>query len=157
VEGGVTNVCGLGPERALQRIGFDYDSLLWGQAALRERMEGLRRATEWLSVGPLVFHNRFQPRVPDQLVAGDALQFVDPFTGSGMAAALYGGAMAGIWAAESRPVSAFFRQMEQALGRQYLVSGVLRRLVGPAAASGAAAWIPPAWLFRLTRPSFSGL
>lgn len=156
VEGGVTNVCGLGPEPDLQRRGFDYDSLVDTPGPLRERLQRMRRSTEWISVGPLIYQSNCAEHTPKQLLAGDSLQFVDPFTGSGMAAALYAGRMAGIWAAEKRPVADYYRHMHDSFSRQFRISGWLRQLLAWRGSRAVAGWAPPAWLFRMTRPRFSG-
>ncbi|MGC4082706.1 MAG: hypothetical protein QM736_11480 [Vicinamibacterales bacterium] len=95
VENGYTNVCGLGSEERLRQLQFDYDALLTRNAALADRLRPLTRTLEWLSTGPLVYHSQLANPPAGGLLAGDALQFIDPFTGTGMTTALWSGALAG--------------------------------------------------------------
>jgi flavin-dependent dehydrogenase len=104
VENGITNVCGIAPEKVLRRYAFQFDDFLAGPQPLAERLRPLSRRMPWLATGPLRFcaaggdspHARFY-------AAGDALAFVDPFTGSGILNALLTGRLAGTAAArESR-------------------------------------------------------
>ncbi|MEO8027634.1 MAG: hypothetical protein ABI823_14225, partial [Bryobacteraceae bacterium] len=89
IEGGLTNVCGLGPESVLKRFAFEFDALIAKSAPLKERLHGATREIDWLATGPLVFGNRFRERVREGVfAAGDALSFVDPFTGSGLLTAV---------------------------------------------------------------------
>ena len=151
VEGGVTNVCGLGPETVLSRVGFDIDALLDEHAPLRERLGPLRRSFDWLHTGPLVFANSFAER-PVFYPAGDALSFVDPFTGSGLLAAVLTGSQAGECAARGVPPDAHVRQCRQALGRAFRFSAGLRNLAGTAIAEVLLPAVPASMLYRLTRP-----
>ena len=59
--------------------------------------------------------------------AGDALSFVDPFTGSGLLAAVRSGAMAGKAAATGQPVAEYLRDCRASLRQPFQVAGVLRR------------------------------
>ena len=59
--------------------------------------------------------------------AGDALSFVDPFTGSGLLAAVRSGAMAGKAAAIGQPVAEYLRECRASLRQPFQVAGVLRR------------------------------
>jgi flavin-dependent dehydrogenase len=61
---------------------------------------------------------------------GDSLSFVDPFTGSGILSALLTGRLAGIAAARRIPRPEYVKAGRSLLGRAFLVSSVLRRLVG---------------------------
>jgi hypothetical protein len=95
IENGVTNVCGLAPERTLRSFGFHPSDLLERYAP---------RTMDWLVTGPLVFSERLR-QPADQAVyrAGDSLGFIDPFTGSGILNAMLTGELAGVAAA--RPAS----------------------------------------------------
>ena len=99
VEDGITNVCGICSEDTLRKLDFHVDELVYHNVPLRNRLVGMERQWDWLFVGPLVFTNRFKTD-PVAYYTGDALSFVDPFTGSGMLAAMYSGWMAGEMAAK---------------------------------------------------------
>jgi flavin-dependent dehydrogenase len=101
VENGGTNVCGIAPEDALKRCGFDLDEFVDNEPAVRETLRPLRRRMRWLTVGPLAFSRVDWSAATNESVypAGDALGFIDPFTGSGICNALVTGRLAGIAAA----------------------------------------------------------
>jgi len=154
VENGVTNVCGIAPEDALKRCGFDLDEFVNSAPAVREVLRPLRRRMRWLTVGPLAFsrvdwsaatHDRVYP-------AGDALGFIDPFTGSGICNALVTGRLAGIAAARGLAAGEYLKQCAKVLNRPFAVSGAFRMLVG-AGMSRLAFLCPGEWLYRLTRPA----
>ena len=153
VEMGVTNVCGIGPERLLRKFAFHHDELINSAPALRARLAPLTRTMSWLSVGPLRFENRF--RVPAEegiFRVGDALSFVDPFTGSGLTAALATGALAGHYAALGKSSAEYATASRVALGRPFQVSSLLRWAVREGWAEHLAPFIPGPLLFRWTRP-----
>ena len=153
VEEGRTNVCGLGTEAALRRVGFDYDSLIDCTPGLAERVRPLSRAIDWLSCGPVVYRpTPIEPPSNQQLVAGDALQFVDPFTGTGMTIAIWTGALAGRWAAEKRPIPDYYAQVREALDGQYNRCARLRQAMGNKWLMSLAPLLPPRWLYYFTRP-----
>src|SRR5581483_5032884 len=110
IESGKTNVCGLAPESFLSKFEFEYDSLVLQCPALAERLSPLRRITEWFSTGPLEYGQAFELMKKNQYLAGDALSFVDPFTGSGLLAAVRSGAMAGRAAAAGQPVEIYLKE-----------------------------------------------
>jgi hypothetical protein len=151
VENGVTNVCGLGPERALRGVRFDIDSLVDAHQPVRERLRPLRRSFPWLHTGPLVFENILSAR-PDYYPAGDALSFVDPFTGSGILSAVVTGTCAGESAARGLAPAAHVERCRIALGGAFHVSSGLRRLAGTALAEFLLPAVPASMLYRLTRP-----
>jgi len=151
VEGGAINVCGLAPERVLQRYGFHPDELLDASPLLRERVRGLKRTMEWLVTGPLVFRDAFG-HSPGEYLAGDALGFVDPFTGSGLLAAVLTGLMAGTAAARAVPATTHLRACRRALWVQYRTAAMLRRVVENGWAAALAPLIPGKALFEFTRP-----
>jgi menaquinone-9 beta-reductase len=151
VEGGAVNVCGLAPEALLRPHGFRPEALFGD--ALRARLHPLERIFDWLVTGPLVFRDGFRDRAGVYL-AGDAMGFVDPFTGSGILAALLTGKMAGHAAARSLPVQEYTRMCRRTLARQYSVASLLRGLLGAGLAESLAGLVPGRWLYRLTRPSF---
>jgi menaquinone-9 beta-reductase len=151
VEQGVTNVCGLAPEDLLAAHGFDPDLLLQGSEALRERLSPLSRTMKWIFTGPLAYTQRWQRT--DSYLAGDALSFVDPFTGSGLLCAAVTGSLAGAHAARGTPVDVHRDRCWRALGRPFVVSSMLRSAAGTAWAEHLAAFVPSQLLFRLTRPA----
>ncbi len=151
VEGGITNVCGLASESLLRKINFDFDELLRGWPLLAGRVRPLERCWDWLSTGPLVFGEQFDA-AGNAYLAGDALGFIDPFTGSGILGGLVTGRMAGMAAARNLPVGEHIRLCKQALGRQYAAAGIFRGAVRAGLADWLARFVPGRLLFYLTRP-----
>lgn len=159
IEGGRTNVCGLAREELLRAHNFELDALIESDPRLKHRLAPLMRSTRWHISGPL----RFGP-APDLatnvLVAGDAACFVDPFTGTGLFAAVQTGTWAGTaalraaqgenWTAcrsrHRRLCSQFFR-------RQLATTTIIRRMLDLGWAESLAGVLPGWLLFRLTRPS----
>ncbi len=151
VEDGITNVCGLAPEEQLQQHGFEVDDLIERDCALRERVGPLRRKWDWIFTGPLEFGNRFDEPV-DAYIAGDAMSFVDPFTGSGLLCAILTGTLAGRAAASSMGVAEYKRRCAGLLGQPFTFSSALRRIAETRAAGPLLRFAPARLLFRLTRP-----
>lgn len=154
VENSVTNVCGLAPEWMLARVGFDVDEMLLGMDALRARVAPLNRVMRWMHVGPLVFGNQLR-NCGSSYVAGDALSFVDPFTGSGMLCALLTGTLAGECAADGRPVSEYLCAAKGMLGSAFSVSSFFRSVAKTDYAGVLASIVPSRFLFSATRPRVS--
>lgn len=145
-----TNVCGLAPERLLKECEFAPEALF--NEPLRDRVAPLERAMEWLMTGPLVFRDEFSSSTRLYL-AGDALGFVDPFTGSGILAALLTGRLAGQAAARGCGVGEHQAACRRVLGRQYSAASLLRQLLGAGLAEKLAAFVPGRMLYRMTRPA----
>lgn len=153
VENGLTNVCGLGPERELSRFGFDIDEMVAAAPAMRERLGGLRRTIPWLNTGPLIFRNHFCDAMNESVYpAGDALSFVDPFTGSGMLSAVLSGRLAGRAAARAAPVTEYVAQCRRELHRPFEMAELMREFIGRGWAERILPLVPGWLLFRLTRP-----
>lgn len=150
VEGGLTNVCGLAHESLLKQAGFEPDALLAGHEAIRERLKPLRRTMNWMFTGPLEYGQQWQRT--DAYLAGDALSFVDPFTGSGLLSAVLTGSLAGHHAAAGTPVSSYLEDCRAALGKPFAFSSMLRSIAGTAWAERLLPWVPGRLLFQLTRP-----
>jgi flavin-dependent dehydrogenase len=136
IEGGRTNVCGLAPESFLSSFGFEYDSIPLHCRALADRLKPLRRVMPWISTGPLQYGQAFEHSGSIYPV-GDALSFVDPFTGSGLLAAVRSGAMAGRAAAQNQPVDQYLRGVSRKFApaissRGSLAEGTGRRVGGKA-------------------------
>ena len=151
IEAGRTNVCGLAPESFLSRFGFDYDRIVRQCPALSGRLEPLRRVTPWFSTGPLQYGQAFT-HDGQGYPAGDALSFVDPFTGSGLLAAVRSGAMAGRAVALGQPVADYLSECRASLRQPFQVAGVLRRALEGGWAERLAPLAPGHLLFALTRP-----
>jgi flavin-dependent dehydrogenase len=151
VEAGKTNVCGLAPESFLSRFRFAYDSVVTHCPALSDRLKPLRRVTPWFSTGPLQYGQAFSGAGP-AYPAGDALSFVDPFTGSGLLAAVRSGAMAGRAAAIGQPVAEYLQECRTSLRQPFQVAGVLRRALEGGWAERLLPLAPARLLFALTRP-----
>jgi flavin-dependent dehydrogenase len=151
VEGGVTNVCGLGPEEALRALEFDLDELVCSYGPLRNRLAPLRRCMDWLHAGPLVFENRLAQCEP-WYRAGDALSFIDPFTGSGQLTAVLTGSLAGECAATGVGMEEYWRRARLRIGGAFSVSRWIRATLRHGLAEFALPLVPSSLLFRLTRP-----
>ena len=119
--------------------------------ALADRLKPLRRVTPWFSTGPLQYGQAFA-NVGDVYPAGDALSFVDPFTGSGLLAAVRSGAMAGKAAATGQPVAEYLRECRASLRQPFQVAGILRRALEGGWAEKLLPLAPARLLFALTRP-----
>lgn len=152
IESGRTNVCGLAPENFLSRAGFEYDGVVLQCEPLKERLKPLRRITEWFSTGPLEYRQMFDSGARPRYLAGDALSFVDPFTGSGLLAAVRSGAMAGEAAALGTSVENYLKQCRASLRQPFQAAGVLRQAVERGWAEKLARFAPGRLLFALTRP-----
>jgi flavin-dependent dehydrogenase len=144
IEDGRTNVCGLAEERLLARCEFQIDRLL---SPLR-RLDGLERLTRWFLTGPLRFGPDANPS-PETTAAGDALCFVDPFTGSGLLAAV----RTGSWAADTLLGGPDYQTRCRAFyGRQLSATTILRRALALGFLENLAGLLPGSLLYRLTRP-----
>jgi len=152
IEDGLTNVCGLGPESVLARYGFQPDELIRAFPALCERVAPLERVMDWHTTGPLAYVQRDSP---ERYLAGDALSFIDPFTGSGILSALISGMSAGRSAALGEPPGKHYRRCERALRRPFLVSSLIRASIRSGLADLALPLVPGSWLVRWTRPRAS--
>jgi hypothetical protein len=151
VEGDRTNICGIAPEDVLRGYDFDIDGLLAAEPTLAARVQPLSRVMAWLKTGPLCFSRSVGAAAGDMAYrAGDALGFVDPFTGSGILHALLTGRLAGDAAARGIPQRDYLRQCAALLNRPFAVSGLFRMLLG-AGLSRLALLAPGAWLYRMTR------
>jgi flavin-dependent dehydrogenase len=156
VENGMTNVCGLASESLLRRYHFRPDELIEDFPRLEQRLRGLTRKMDWLVAGPLVFGGGFEGRSSDELYpAGDALGFVDPFTGSGMLGAIATGFLAGRAGAQGVPAREHLAACRKLLGKQYKFAALFRTMIRFGLAGAFARLAPGQMLFDLTRPGVS--
>lgn len=154
VEDGRTNVCGLGPEDVLAKFDFDFDALIRQSPALADRLAPLTRAMRWISTGPLHYAQKFA--AGNQYRCGDALSFVDPFTGSGLLAAVRTGTLAGQAAARGVPVADYLADCRKTLRKPFRIASLFRQTVSSGWADPLAALIPGRLLFAWTRPRNGG-
>jgi hypothetical protein len=153
IEAGLTNVCGLAPENELVRYGFDIGAFLDAHAPIRERLQPLRQQWKWLNVGPLVFENRLSRESEvGRYFAGDALSFVDPFTGSGILSAVYTGSLAGRRAAGESGVAEYTKEAGKVLRAGLLGARTIRLSIKCGLAPALLPFIPSQLLFHATRP-----
>jgi hypothetical protein len=153
IEDEKTNVCGIAPEHLLRRFGFAIDPLLRLSAPLKSRLAGMTRQMDWIHTGPLLYRDGFDAAGSSGMyAAGDALGFVDPFTGTGMLGALVTGRLAGIAAARGDETRAHLNACRRALHFQYRAAGLLRAAVESGWAEWLAPFVPGPLLFRVTRP-----
>jgi len=152
VEGGRTNVCGLGPENILAKYDFDFDALVRQSPALADRLAPLHRTMSWISTGPLQYAQKFAHAGEDRYLAGDALSFVDPFTGSGLLAAVRTGSLAGRAAASAIPVPIYLAQCRRILKNPFQIASIFREAVSRGWAEWLVGLVPGRVLFALTRP-----
>lgn len=151
VEDGLTNVCGLAPESSLKQYNFDVDAFVHQHLPLRRRLEGVQRQWDWLFTGPLVFGNELRV-AGESYPAGDALSFVDPFTGSGMLAALRTGKLAAEAVAQGDSPGDYLASARARLERPFFVSSMCRKVIWKEWGPKLAQWVPGRVLFALTRP-----
>lgn len=153
VEGGAINVCGLAPERLLRECAFQPERLLARCEPLWSRMRSLERVFDWLTTGPLVAGLAPRGR-PEPLVypAGDALGFIEPFTGSGILNAMLSGLSAGRAAATGLVADEYIAAGRLTLRRPFMVSTLFRRVIDSGWAGSLASMVPGDLLFHLTRP-----
>jgi hypothetical protein len=149
IESGRTNVCGLASEDLLREVRFQPEALFG--PALRRRLDPLRRDWDWITCGPLRFRNYFHAVEPFYR-AGDAMSFVDPFTGSGMLCAVLTGTLAGEHAAAGVPPDIHRRRCRKALGGAIRISSLLRSALGTQLATWLLPLVPGRLLYSLTRP-----
>jgi hypothetical protein len=153
IEDGLTNVCGIGPEEVLKQSGFEPDTLTANFRPLRDRLGPLTRSMEWLLTGPLYFRDRLTGTAADgHYHAGDQLSFVDPFTGTGILAALLSGSAAGRAAAIGRSPSAYLRESSPKIKPALRVSALFRHCIEIGVARWLAPLVPSRLLVQWTRP-----
>ena len=154
VENGIVNLCGLAPESALRRYDFSFDDFVYNFPGMAERLKPMSRRMPWLATAPLMFSGtRHRTVKGDVYAAGDALSFVDPFTGSGILNALLTGRMAGNAAAAGYTHDRYIKECYELIHRPLAVSALFRTLLEWGCAGYLASLFPSEWLYRLTRPA----
>lgn len=151
VEEGITNVCGLMSEDRLVRINFHPDELILKFQPLAERLARFSKLFDWLMVGPLIYENKVGS-ADDHYLAGDALSFIDPFTGSGMIGAVATGYRAGEAAALREPPAKYYNDCRRILGQPYEISTLFRKALNSQWSDRLLPFIPGKLLYSLTRP-----
>lgn len=152
IEGGLTNVCGIAPEELLAARGFRFDELVRGAAPMAKRLAPLSRRMEWIASGPVTFAPPSAVSRPGEYRAGDALAFIDPFTGTGILNALLTGRLAGIAAARGTAESRYLADCRRLLSIPFRFASLIRGVLDGRHAADLARIVPARLLFRLTRP-----
>ncbi len=153
VEGGLTNVCGLAPLEMLGGAKLEPESLMASFEPLKRRLAPLKREWSWLATGPLSFGWRGSEYRSEAIYpAGDALGFIDPFTGAGQAIAMLGGVRAGLAAARGEPLSRYLRDYSRIASRVFGAARLIRWALRIGVAEALCRFVSPHWLFQLTRP-----
>lgn len=155
IENGLTNVCGLGPEHALRAVQFHIDELIAHQPPLRDRLAPLTRVMDWMHVGPLKYRQVFEGITEGHYPTGDAVSFVDPYTGTGQVCAILTGHLAGQAAASQTPVADYLATCRRSVRRAFLISSTLRWALHQPFSQALAPYLPADWMFRWTRPRLS--
>jgi len=154
VENRTTNICGIAPEESLRAREFHMDDLLAGWPPLADRIRPLSRMSGWLTVGPLVPGRQWQHFAGrDIYPAGDALGFIDPFTGLGLVTAVGTGRMAGLAASRRSSVEEHLSNCRRAVRRPFYLATVFRVILESGLAQSLGPLIPARCLFQMTRPS----
>ncbi len=153
IEKGFTNICGLAHEHMLHRYGFDFDTFLDRSPALRARIRPLKRQMNWVKAGPIVIDNKFGiNETADSFYVGDALAFADPFTGSGLAAALESGRLAGELCARGASSAEYMKQCRAIFLKPFQNAQRIRALLDSGRAELLSMALPASLMFSMTRP-----
>jgi menaquinone-9 beta-reductase len=151
IEDGLTNVCGLASEADLKRHNWNPLEFLLSQPHLAPRLQACQLNMDWLFTGPL----EYGPTDPTEgYAAGDALNFTDPFTGSGMLCALLSGRLAARSLHEGRSANEHRQAARKLLGSPYSISSLLRKTLRWPIAPYAVQLLPGRALYQLSRPRF---
>jgi flavin-dependent dehydrogenase len=152
IENGTTNICGIAPEHVLRACEFHADDLLSGWPPLACRVRPLSRVSRWFTVGPLVFGGQWQHFAGSETYpVGDALGFIDPFTGLGLVNAVGTGRVAGLAAVRRSSVEDYLSNCRRAVRRPFYLASVFRAILEAGLAQGLGPLIPARYLFRMTR------
>ncbi|HEU4990460.1 MAG: FAD-dependent monooxygenase [Gemmatimonadota bacterium] len=143
---GLTTVAAVFPQRAVRDRAGDRAAFLaqWlrAQPHLAPRFAAAQAADEVRAVGPFASHAR-RAWAPGALLAGDAADFFDPFTGEGIYAALRGGelaaehARAALAAPSARKADAALAAYHFAYRREFRGKWAVERAIGAVVANAA--------------------
>ncbi len=150
VEDGLTNVCGVAREEDLKEAAFDIDRWIARQPKLAARLQGRTRQMDWLFTGPL-FYGPTEASVG--YLCGDALSFVDPFTGSGMLCAVATGQLAARSILNQQSPRQHLDACRGLLMPAFRWSSLMRRALHWPLVPVLAQTLSGAWLYRKSRPS----
>lgn len=150
VEGGLTNICGIAREEDLKRFQFDVDAFLAEQPHAARRLAGCTRQMDWLFTGPLFYG---PTEASEGYVCGDALSFVDPFTGSGMLCAIATGQIAARSVAGGLSPEQHLEQCSKLLLPAFRWSSLIRKSLSWPLVPYLARVVPGSMLYRFSRPS----
>ena len=154
IENGISNICGIAPEETLRAYEFHLDDFLASWQPLAHRIRPLSRNSRWLTVGPLVLGRQWEHATGRGVYpAGDALGFIDPFTGLGLVTAVGTGRMAGLAASRQSSVKQHLSSCRRAVRGPFCLAAVCRTILGAGLAQSLGPLIPASWLFQMTRPS----
>jgi flavin-dependent dehydrogenase len=151
IEDGLTNVCGLASEADLKQHNWNALEFLLSQPHLAPRLQGCQLAMDWHFTGPLAYG---EAAAALGYAAGDALNFTDPFTGSGMLCALLSGRLAARSLHEGITPSEHLRKARGLLGSPYSISRLLRRALQWPVTPHVVQLVPGRMLYHLSRPRF---
>ncbi len=153
IEDGLTNVCGVAREEDLKDTAFDIDRWISNQPKLAARLQGRVRQMDWLFTGPL-FYGPTEASVG--YLCGDALSFVDPFTGSGMLCAVATGQLAARSVLQGLTTEHHTEACRRLLMPAFRWSSLMRRALHWPLVPVLAQTLSGAWLYRKSRPSLQG-
>lgn len=152
VEDGLTNVCGLAREEDLKAVDFDATRFLAAQPHIAKRLAPMRPTFDWMFTGPLHYG---PTEAPTGYACGDALSFVDPFTGSGMLCAIATGQLAGRNLAAGLSAADHIDACRRLILPAFRWSSLLRQSLEWPLTPYIARLIPGALLYRYSRPCLS--
>lgn len=149
IEDGLTNVCGVARESDLKDVGFDIERWIARQPKLASRLTGRTRQMDWLFTGPL-FYGPTEASIG--YLCGDALSFVDPFTGSGMLCAVATGQLAARSVLAGRTPQQHTEACRRLLMPAFRWSSLMRRALSLPLVPVMAQALAGRWLYKKSRP-----
>ena len=150
IEDGLTNVCGVAKEEDLKAVKFDGDEFIARQPHLAQRVAGRRREMDWLFTGPLFYG---PTEATTGYPCGDALSFVDPFTGSGMLCAIATGQLAARSLVQGLQPEQHIESCRRLLMPAFRWSSLIRKSLAWPLVPYLAQILPGKWLYFRSRPS----
>jgi menaquinone-9 beta-reductase len=152
IESGLTNVCGLAKEALLGAYDFEIDAFLRSMRVIRNRLEGMQPAMPWMHVAPLVYHGPAEVAGLGIYPAGDALSFIDPFTGTGILTGVWTGWLAGRFAASGLSCEEYLRVCRKSIAPAVMAAKTFRRMVLRGWGGTLVRLMPGRLLVAATRP-----